>query len=339
MGRRGRDADTHNSNLSEYTPGPGQFLDSVGASYARVGAPRCPAPRRSAPIDARNEQSPARSVESGPLGLSKAHISPRASSRVEVAVGGEWLKACREAEKQEQVGGGKRGAITGFSRASRRRMMRWLVQLDKRKLYPPLFIHLTYPGKDEAHWLRYARHHKRHLDTFCKWIERAFPESFTLWRLEPQERGAPHYHLLVFNVPWLPHDLLARKWWTVVGSGDPDHLAAGTKVEQCHSWRGAAYYVSKYLGKECGPELLSLATPQLWQHPGRWWGVRNRKNVPVELEVYGVDPNSSFWRLRRMMRGAAKARGYRLRPRSTVTVFVGCSTGRRMLAYCGAWLE
>jgi len=288
---------------------------------------------------ATKERSPAPAALAGPLGLSKAHISPDRVGRVWAARGGEYVKAARSEETPEQIGGGKRGVITGFSRQSRRRMFKWLACLDKSRLWgPPLFITLTYPGGDESDWLPYALNHKRHLDTFCKWLERRSPESFTLWRLEPQKRGAPHYHLLMFNVPHLPHEVLARRWWEVVGSGDVDHLAAGTSVEGCRSWHGAAYYVSKYLGKESALEVLSLATPQLWQHPGRWWGVRNRKNVPVELEVYEVDPNSSFYRVRRIMRGVARSKGYRMPSANSVTGFIAYAGARRMLEACGARL-
>lgn len=257
-----------------------------------------------------------------------------------MARGGEYVQARKEVAKQEQVGGGIRGDVTEFSDQSRRRMFKWLAQLDRSKiLCPPLFVTLTYPGGDVDHWAPYAKHHKRHLDALLKRFERFSSNAFILWRLEPQKRGAPHYHLLVFNLPHLPMELVAQWWWEIVGSGDADHLKAGTSVEGCKSWRGAAYYVAKYLGKIPVPESLSTNAIQLWDKPGRFWGVRNRKHVPISLEVYEVEPDKGFYQVRRIMRGAGKSKGYRLASRETVTLFLSDKSALRMLGWCGAWLE
>lgn len=237
---------------------------------------------------------------------------------------------------------GIRGVIAGFSRASRRRLMRKLASLDQDGLELPLFITLTYPGQE---WLPYALQHKRHLDALCKQIARAFPESFLFWKLEPQHRGAPHYHLLLFNVPYWAKESLALAWWQIVGSGQATHLEAGTSIGQAMSWGEVTNYTSKYLGKLIGDETYAdPAVASLWQKAGRYWGVRYWALAPVKLETWQLSLDA-YHRMRRFFRRLAASRKSSKRPRGcklaitrTMTTFVGYADARRMLAYLGAWI-
>ncbi|MBI5849316.1 MAG: hypothetical protein HZB31_15450 [Nitrospirae bacterium] len=47
--------------------------------------------------------------------------------------------------------------------------------------------------------------------------------------MEFQERGAPHFHILVTGI--IDRQELSRMWFDVVGSGDPRHLQAGTSIQ------------------------------------------------------------------------------------------------------------
>jgi len=134
----------------------------------------------------------------------------------------------------------------------------------------PVFVTLTYPSE----WPGEPEEWKRHLQNFLKRLVYKFPRSSGVWKLEPQKRGAPHYHLLVWGVDYV--DLLgfcSRAWYKVVGSGDTKHLRAGTRVEKVRKWRGVMSYCSKYLGKDV--EKLPG-----WESVGRYWGVFMRDNVP-----------------------------------------------------------
>lgn len=107
------------------------------------------------------------------------------------------------------------------------------------------------------------------------------------WKLEPQERGAPHYHLLVWNLDTA--DLLAwvvENWYEIAGNGDPNHKKfhagelQGSRpcVEKVRSWNGVISYASKYLGK-----VFDVAEwGQKWT--GRFWGIWNRQNIPFGEE-------------------------------------------------------
>lgn len=226
------------------------------------------------------------------LGLSSVHISSeQPPGTVRVHAGGALVRLRGDKVPSRRTSA-VRGLVHGFSRASRRRMMRFLQSLDQEAVGLPLFVTLTYPGE----WPGNPRRWKRDLDVWLGRLRRAHPEAWAVWRLEPQRRGAPHYHLLVFGLPRLEAAWLSRSWFEVVGSGDERHLRAGTQVQRVESWRRVIRYASKYLAKEV-EEL-----PDAWQHGvGRWWGVHNRKQA--HRDAYEVELGSrGFYRLRRVVR-------------------------------------
>lgn len=228
----------------------------------------------------------------GDLGLSTVHIpAPQAPNTVRMFVGGDLVRLRGDASVTVRVGA-KRGVVKGFTRESRRRMLRFLQTLDQPRCGMPLFVTLTYPGA----WPGSPRQWKRDLDNWLKRLKRAMPEVWAVWRLEPQRRGAPHYHLLVFGVPRLDKDWLSRTWFEVVGSQDERHLRAGTQVQRVKSWRGVVWYAAKYLAKEVD-EL-----PEQWRAGvGRWWGVHQRGLAPREAMEVAVGP-PVFVRVRRVLR-------------------------------------
>lgn len=183
----------------------------------------------------------------------------------------------------------KRGAVTTFSDASRRRMVRLIARLGDAV---PIFVTLTY-GKE---WPHDPRVWEVHRTTWFKRLAYLHPSYSAVWRLEPQKRGAPHYHLLLYG-GFLDWKWLARSWAECTGDTSPEHLAAGTKVEKLRSAKGAAFYASKYMAKSVLEEL-----PDYWSRPGRWWGVHNRANLPfapersVTLSKLQRDQLMSFFR-------------------------------------------
>ena len=60
-------------------------------------------------------------------------------------------------------------------------------------------------------------------------------------------------------------------WAEVVGSGDPRHVRAGTRVEAIRSSEGVMFYASKYVCK--------LDTDAA-ESSGRFWGLHNVKEIP-----------------------------------------------------------
>ena len=201
------------------------------------------------------------------------------------------------------TGGGGRGAVTGFSSASRRRLMRLIASTERDAR--PIFVTMTYPDvfPDEmAKW-------KRDIDVFGKRLARKHSGAGFIWRIEFKERGsgsskgmvAPHFHLLVYGVAyrellgWVP-----GAWWGVVGSRNEDHLRAGTRVERIHSWGGIMRYVGKYIAKQ-------EDYPTDWT--GRAWGIVGRQNLPWAVEVVISLTEEESIKLVRLGRKMIKAKG------------------------------
>lgn len=183
----------------------------------------------------------------------------------------------------------RRGAITGFSGAARKRLIELMASLNRQRLRRlPLFVTLTYPAK----WPDEPQVWKRHLDTWLKRLEREYTGLSVIWKLEFQSRGAPHYHLLVFGARWISPQWLSRSWYEVVDSGDINHLMAGTKVEFIRSWRGVMFYASKYLAKKTNEGLMPGV--------GRFWGVMHRERLPMDLMDLPLT-FGQFFRLRRLL--------------------------------------
>lgn len=218
-----------------------------------------------------------------------------------LAVGGSLLKIQAAAGRPWTCGGSKRGKVTTFSKDSRRRLLDLLSSINRERVRRlPLFVTLTYPAiyPDDGQKV------KTHLDTFLKRLKRAAPSASAIWRLEYQKRGAPHFHLLVFGVPYLPHRVVALWWYAIVGSGDIRHLGAGVEVRQVRSWRGVMSYAGKYMAKASGPDVQPGC--------GRFWGVMNRDALPIELLVVPLT-FQAFFRGRRSAMRWSKGKGYHRR--------------------------
>lgn len=210
--------------------------------------------------------------------------------------GGGLLQARREGDSGSPGPGGHRGRAE-FSRASRRRLLYTLGKV--RRLVLPHFVTLTYPGvwvDDPAKW-------KRDMDCFFRRLFRRWPGAAAVWRLEFQERGAPHFHVLLWgwegeNV-WALRVWVARAWYEVVGSGDERHLRAGTQVDEVRSYRGVLAYASKYMSK----------ADRSRSGVGRWWGVANREMMPWATAVVVALTDREAVKLLRLMRRFARLRG------------------------------
>lgn len=295
-----------------------------------------------------------------PGGLSTVHICTE--PKISISEGGKFvqLKWPMKRESQGTIGA-KRGNITDFSRKSRQRLQRAFAVLDDKAMGLPVFITLTYPGEysgNPAEW-------KRNLHAIKMAFVRAWPEITGYWRLEFQKRGAPHFHLLVWNGPeieveeifdtrkqakiwmavWpdrseqnrLVMEWLSATWYRIVKSGDEKHLAAGTKIEPMQSWNGVSYYLTKYLCKL--PE--GSFVPVDWV--GRFWGViqgqKLKKHPLFEAEI----PEKVFYKVRRVLRkGLEKQMGRKLVTwkRQGITRYMdGCQAMKLLGEVYGDWKE
>lgn len=256
----------------------------------------------------------------------------------------------------------RRGKVSKFSQASRKRLLDLMARLDVKntlKARPAIFITLTYGQNFPSPTVT-----KAHLEAFKKRLLRFAPNCSALWRMEFQTRGAPHYHLLVFNLPYLPKDELARWWHEIVGDEFSDWSKGYskppfTKVEAILSPKRAFSYVSKYIAKysqlcensqsedeeESLPSEDELAfdsgfnnqsyldeSPKEQDFVGRFWGVINRDALPFAELFIQVLPmtqavQSAYFDFRRLMAkkwGRANKMGHYV----GATIYVWDASGR-----------
>lgn len=215
--------------------------------------------------------------------------------------------------------------IAEWSRRSRARMVRALAEIDFDGWAggPFAMVTLTLPGD----WLAVAptgRHMKRALERF-RWRYRWYTQQRwqAAWKLEFQQRGAPHFHLLM-KPPALVSALgyeaglgyddvpferwLSKAWADSVGATGEEykrHVRAGTNVDfgyRTTDPKRIAVYFLKHSAKTQDSKEYQHFVPEAWRlpgnGPGRFWGVAGleRTRASVELEA------AVFYQLRRELR-------------------------------------
>ena len=182
--------------------------------------------------------------------------------------------------------------IQKFTKRSRQRLMRkartmnkgqmriWDKNQQKRvtikKSLPlPYFVTLTYHRN-----MKNPEQGKKDLNTFLQRFRRLSKYFAYVWKMEPQKRGAVHFHLAFFipdevfpaawrglrklRVEWLRMRISAA-WNEIAEPGDNTHLQAGTNVRTVDNWKQFLAYIFKYCGKEIDNPWKDMDT-------GRFWG-------------------------------------------------------------------
>lgn len=166
--------------------------------------------------------------------------------------------------------GGIRGEITGFSDASRRRLRRKIHGMKRTD--HAVFVSLTYhegrPTPKEA---------KEDLDRFWKRISRKLQGVSAIWKMEPQERGVPHFHLFIYGTDYIDAQWVSKEWHECTDETSEDHRRMGVDVEWVRDDGKVQSYLAKYFSKtfEGWPD-----DGEEWEKPGRFWGTLSRKNLP-----------------------------------------------------------
>ena len=142
---------------------------------------------------------------------------------------------------------------------------------------------------------------KNHLKKVVKWLRYHYPESSCIWRMERQDRGAIHFHFIIFGVGFIPADALTAYWQKITGDDSyPD-------VHKIYNRRHALHYVAKYSAKpnKAGLRIIGGGLPSMDLTPrhigrksylkgfrrfnqpvkvrefvGRFWGVSGRDKLP-----------------------------------------------------------
>lgn len=297
--------------------------------------------------------TPARSEA---LCLSTAHIprKPHDRHRLRVARGGYYAALSFGRAPGRVGGGGRRGHITEFSAASRRRLMVNLNSVDRSKIERPFFVTLTWHDS----WPDTPAGRARQMDALLKRLEYEFGAFPAVWRVEFKTRlsgarageVAPHLHLLVFLPPeqilggpgrsrefarLQAESRLRRKiaiaWNEIAAAGDVEHLKVATHRKSCvmvESWRGVNSYAAKYMAKleKFDPGSAGI---------GRAWGIRRRGLLGIMYETAILTKAEAFM-VRRLFRrySGTRYRNHRGDLQSA-SCFVSYSTMLRLLAWLG----
>jgi len=205
-------------------------------------------------------------------------------AKVKIGNSGEFDRSTRTPHKREK--------IKGFSRHARHRFLDEINSLDDSKIlaYRAVFVTLTYHSDYPD-----PRASKKDLEKFRRGAERVF-DAFGWWKLEPQQRGAPHYHLVLFIQPsqaqafkdWVP-----GYWHEIAGKGSQMHLRFHrgeldnkhcVQIVPVTDRRCILSYLAKYIGKPCD------AIPG-WEYPGKFWGYLQQQKV-TQLQTLLVTETS-----------------------------------------------
>ena len=182
-----------------------------------------------------------------------------------------------------------RGKVTIFSRKSRRRLLEFFAR-TRQTDNPRVFLTLTYPSN-----MTDAATGKAHLRAFLERVRRRYPKASAIWRIEYQERGAVHFHLLFFSLPFWKADSIREVWGEIIGESNPR-----IEIKTIRTRRGSTYYVSKYVAKAGSTDLVSLSNLP-YTHVGNHWGYFNKPEIPMQfLKIFEVLGDfKAFWDLRR----------------------------------------
>jgi hypothetical protein len=230
-------------------------------------------------------------------------------------------------------GRGMRDRVRGFSRTSRKNLLRRLASINRSAFRAfkgrIIFVTLTYPHE----WPEDTDVCKRQLKALRKRLERQFEPFAAFWRLGIQRRGAWHFHLLLFvgssvaSIGQLRR-FISSSWYEVTGKVSEGHSRAGTRVETIRKWKEATSYVERYMTK---PEEFPEGV-----RTGRIWEIWSEELLPLRWETVEVSLRDAF-RIRRIYRKLARRKSSGSLGR--ITVFIRHENVLRLLEFLGYQLE
>lgn len=221
--------------------------------------------------------------------------------------------------------GGERCAITEFSEKARKHMLEKVSRLDwssKRAT----FITLTYHEIEPS-----AKVCKTHLRALLKRLYRRYGDMAVLWRLELQKRGAWHFHLIIWGLPYIEKKELLKFWREITGQKTITQI----DIKLIDNARKARAYISKYLGKAQVEAILDYMTNQA---VGRFWGFENRKNLVWSIRsCYSVRLRTGYYEFKTAARGHWGKVGFGAKVGFTLFVDDVKSWEQLLLALVSTW--
>lgn len=225
------------------------------------------------------------------------YFKPPVGKRPVIVITGDLVEITYVNAEAKKFPGKKGRTIGGFTPSARLRMLRTVARINWDGVGRSLFITLTYP--DDCVTARFQdRTRQRYL--FRRAMENYLGrKAGMIWRLEwkPRLTGKhvgellPHVHLIVFNVMFLPWQIVRSSWASAVGAG----TTIATDVHRISGARSVAKYVCKYCAKL--PDRSLDYEPKVNIATGRHWGICRSELIPwAERKVY-YNPPAEFIRL------------------------------------------
>lgn len=215
------------------------------------------------------------------------HTALQQAPRVKVLPGGMVAKQFKGASIKMPKGG-PRGEVCGFSKSSSKRLKLKLMMLNFQACEGG-FLTLTWHNFWAGDWKEWKKARRR----FERRLYYHWPTLLGhIWRLEFQQRGAPHFHLLLcWQIGGAPQedwfDTWVRAVWNeCIGAvGDADHAKYGAKYINIKEGKGGLGALIGYLCKEMGKsDQAHLKGEDGDALPtGRTWGIVG--DVPMGKEV------------------------------------------------------
>jgi hypothetical protein len=211
-----------------------------------------------------------------------------------------------------KVSSGNKSEIKEFSSASRRNLMDKLCSLSEKTWGRVQFNTFTYhndlPTPDEAK--RHLRLLHKRIVYYCGRRKLNYKPAH-IWRLEPQERGFPHFHMFLFNAPKIPEYMLL-KWWQEI-TGDPT-ITQVKSLQRLDNRRKVMNYLNKYISKPTDYEKMRSKEASIvasvdaatsdegalldislyWEKVGRYWGSEGLISDPDDPDYMFAPVNEMF---------------------------------------------
>ena len=146
---------------------------------------------------------------------------------------------------------------------------------------PSSFVTLTYPDSRLCFGQKTRNTHRwqfmRKVERYCKHHVAA------VWKIEWLQRQsgaclgmiAPHYHIMMFDVPWIPKETVTEWWREILDVEGALH----TDIRKIRGHEGAGKYLAKYASKSC--KLAIGAYLNFSFAHGRHWGMIRKPLIPL----------------------------------------------------------
>ena len=203
-----------------------------------------------------------------------------------VAIQGNVVQVKRLGMKPPPKRSRKGTKIGVWSMQSRMRLLRYLNKIDSGRIAKSLFVTLTYP--DEVIAMEYPLRTMQR-SVFMRYVEGYLGRHVpAVWRIEWEERKsgaytgklAPHFHLMLFGVDWIPWREVRNMWRKTI------HRPSGplkTWVRRIFNEDGALRYLSKYVSKYHSLDIATYLNSDI--KFGNHWGLLRKDEIPLAPRI------------------------------------------------------